>query len=187
MSRRTVWKTLRSLVIALGIAGCAADPIGPSISSQASPALLGDLFEMNVLARTTPLGRNITASATIGSAGGTISIPKAGFTLIVPRGAVSSRTKFTVTALAGNAVAYEMGPHGITFARSLTAKQDLSVTQYGGGIFNPLKGAYFTDKALIDQTLLTGLVTEVLNGTLNQQAKTFTFPIDHFSGYVVAW
>ena len=187
MERRTIWKALRSALVVIGLAGCAADPTGPAITPQASSGLLSGLLEMQVLSRKVPLDRDVTASEMIGSEGGTIVIPEAGFTLVVPKDAVSAKTKFTVTALAGKAVAYEMGPHGLRFARSLSARQDLTVTTYTGGLFNPLKGAYFTDKELLDQSGLTALVAEVLNGVTNPLTKTFTFPIDHFSGYVVAW
>jgi hypothetical protein len=187
MERRTFWKALRSVLVVLGVAGCAADPTGPRVTPQASSGLLSGLLEMNVLSRKTPLDRDVTASETIGSEGGTLVIPEAGFTLVIPKGAVSEKTKFTVTALAGKAVAYEMGPHGLRFERSLVARQDLTVTTYTGGLLNPLKGAYFTDKSLLDQLSLTALVAEVLNGSTNPLTKTFSFPIDHFSGYVVAW
>src|SRR4051794_36184215 len=55
--------------------------------------------------------REVTASKVIDSRGGTISLPEAGLTLIVPAGAVANATAFSVTAIEGSSVAYEFEPH----------------------------------------------------------------------------
>jgi hypothetical protein len=119
--------------------------------------------------------------------GGRLSIPAAGFELIVPKNAVKKSTKFTVTALKGKLVAYEFGPHGTTFPRALQAKQDLSGTDWNLLALRPLSAAYFADKSDLNLARATALVSEVLSGATSPLTKQFSWPIEHFSGYIVAW
>jgi len=190
MKLTRLWRSLRLGLASLGLAGCANDSTtGPAkLPTEASPALLGNLLEMKALSRKTPLANDITVSATIGSAGGTISIPEVGFTLMVPKGAVSSKTDFSVTALKGSIVAYEMTPHGVVFAKPLAARQQLKkYSQWNGLPLPHLKAAYYTDKSLLDQSKLTGLVSEVIDGLSNLLKGEFSWQINHFSGYMVCW
>jgi hypothetical protein len=185
---------VRKFLLALtgaALVGCAADSLtAPTrVEADASGSLSGDLgglLTKNVLERKTALARDITASATIGETGGTLAIPEAGFTVTIPAGAVKAPVKFTVTALKGSLVAYEFGPHGISFARALAARQDLSVTQWRPDL-RPLTAGYFADKSALDAATATALVSEVINGVISPLSKQFAFGIDHFSGYVVAW
>ncbi len=87
-------------------------------------------------------------------------------------------------ALPGKAVAYEFEPHGTVFRRSLIAKQSLQRHPPQLGI---LQGAYFTDRSLINPSGTVALVTELLGGVTNLLDHSFTWRIDHFSGYIVAW
>ena len=131
-------------VIALGLvflAGCANDRTGPT-SPLNSPAaapnadLLGSvgsllasvLHLVTNVQRTSPLTAPISVQQLVGAAGGTLGIPKAGVTVEVPAGALSSPTLITMTARAGSAVAYDFAPHGITFAKPLVFTQSLSGT-----------------------------------------------------------
>ncbi len=119
---------------------------------QQSAALLG-LLPVRGVTRAVPLKQNISVSAVIGQDGGTISIPDAGLTLVVPPGAVTSSTKFTATALAGRLVAYEFEPHGTKFAVPLRFTQDLKKLSLLGVVTAPvLDGAYFTDASRLNQT-----------------------------------
>ena len=83
---------------------------------------------MDGLQRTTPLAAPITVSKVIGADGGTLSIPEAGVTVTVPRGALAQTTTITMTARAGSLVAYDFAPHGITFAKPLVFSQQLRGT-----------------------------------------------------------
>lgn len=193
MKHHRIFRTLLLALAAIGLAGCAADSLmaPPKVQADASAELAGDLpgglLTKNVLERKTALTRDITVSAIIGDKGGTLSIPAAGFTVTIPAGAVRAPTKFTVTALKGSLVAYEFGPHGITFARSLSARQDLLVTQWSVFEPRPLVAGYFADRSALDLNNATALVSELLVGVVAPLSQQFTFKIDHFSGYVVAW
>jgi hypothetical protein len=158
------------------------NPIAPT--PEASSSLLGlRSTSVTPLQRTTPLPTNLTASAYIGALGGSLSIPGAGITVVVPPLALTSTKLVTVTALAGSNVAYEFEPHGTKFLVPLVVTQNLSNTQAkSGGLINPLSlfVGYFPD----DTNVLS--VTELLNVNVNLLNQTAVFTVTHFSGYIVA-
>ena len=127
---------------------------------------------------------DISASAVIGPAGGTLAIPHAGLTLIVPPGAVASNVRFEVTALKGLSVAYEFEPHGMKFNRALTLRQDLNKTLYLPGL--RLNGGYFKSASQLDLLRRQGTIDETIQSLLNPGARTLEFPLWHFSGYLVS-
>jgi hypothetical protein len=133
------------------------------------------------LQRTSALATNQTKTATIGILGGTISIPSAGLTLVVPALAVTSPVTITVTALAGSDVAYTFEPHGLRFLLPAIATQSLAATdaRFGGSV-NPLSlfVGYFPSLTNITS------ITELLNLQLNLPLQTSTALFTHFSGYV---
>ena len=192
MKQLKIWRSIVLAFTAMGVAGCSADSLtAPKFQSNPSAGLvtdlLGGLIQKNVLERKTALTKDITVAAVIGEKGGTLSIPAAGFTVTIPAGAVKAPTNFSVTALKGSLVAYEFGPHGIRFAKSLSARQDLNVTKWGLLSLRPLVAGYFADKSALNLNNATALVSEVLSGVIAPLSQQFTFKIDHFSGYVVAW
>jgi len=158
------------------------NPIAPT--AEASSSLLGlSTTTVTPLQRTKPLAKNLSASAYIGALGGSLSIPGAGLTVVVPPLALTSTKLVTVTALAGSNVAYEFEPHGTKFLVPLVVTQNLSNTQAKtGGLINPLSlfVGYFPD----DTNLLS--VTELLNVNVNLLNQTAVFTVTHFSGYIVA-
>jgi hypothetical protein len=174
---------------AILINGCASheSPVAPqglTPGASASSSLLGlTSTTVKPLQRTTPLASPLTASAQIGVLGGTLSIPGAGLTVVVPPLALSSTKLVTVTALAGSNLAYEFEPHGTRFLVPLVVTQDLSKTDAkSGGTINPLSlfVGYFPD----DTNILS--VTELLKVNLNLLNQTAVFSVTHFSGYIVA-
>jgi hypothetical protein len=186
----------RFAALALGVvtlASCAGDaPTSPPRLQSSGPAtsltgtLLGvtsSLLAVDGLQRTTPLAAPITVSKEIGSEGGTLSIPAAGATVVVPRGALRKTTTITMTARAGSLVAYDFAPHGITFAKPLQFKQQLKGTN-ASLLSAPLLGlGYYSDGGLLTQT--GGLVSELLGGTVDLLSWSFRASIPHFSGYIV--
>ena len=185
------------------LAGCARDaatPLEPDTNPstgtstastteqfQQSATLLG-LLPVRGVTRIIPLRQNISVSAVIGPDGGTIAIPDAGLTLVVPPGAVTSSTNFTATALAGRLAAYEFEPHGTKFAVPLRFTQDLKQLSLLGVVTAPLlDGAYFTDTGKLNQNLGRAAVTEILPATVDLLRLQVGFPINHFSGYLVSW
>lgn len=177
------------------LAGCASETTSPTKAAAASSDLLGGvvggvtgtlktvLTSVVGLKRSTPLAADITVTQTIGSSGGTLSIPAAGVTVVVPAGAVSSNVQFTMTARAGSLVAYDFAPHGITFAKPLVFTQSLNGTS--ATILNAplLELGYYADPSQL--TAVGGLVSDLTHGLVNLLSWTFTANIKHFSGYVV--
>ncbi len=174
------------------LAGCASDATGPvapkaTIPPEPSSALLG-LLPVRGVTRAKPLPKDIKVSAVIGQKGGTITIPEAGLTVVVPPSAVSSNTMFTATALAGRLVAYDFQPHGTNFAVPLQFTQDLRKTSLTATLTAPLlRGAYFEDESRLNQQLGLAFVSELLPATVDLLRFRVSFPIKHFSGYLVSW
>jgi hypothetical protein len=183
-----------AVATALVISACSdavvTAPVAPVASEQTSSNLLGlgellGLTTVSPITRSTPLANDVSWSFTVGSGGATSSNSAVGLTISVPAGAVSSPTVITVTALKGSAVAYNFAPHGLQFSRSVMLSQKLQGTSVGSQLLPSLRGGYFAnDDDLLDNGL--ALVSEVLTGLTNPLTKTFSFPIEHFSGYLVA-
>ncbi len=141
-----------------------------------------------VVNRLTPLANDVTWSFVAGPNGATSRNSATGLTVVVPQGALAANTTITVKALAGSVVAYEFQPHGITFAKPVTLRQDLSLTNVAAILgLTPMAGAYYNTSTLpLDPT--TGLVTvnELEPTTVDLLHLAVSFKIGHFSGYVVA-
>lgn len=152
-----------------------------------SQSLLGGLLggtttlqTVTPLNRTTPLAQPITVSKTIGVLGGAITVPGAGLTVVVPPLAVGKNTLFSITALAGSAVAYDFQPHGTKFLVPLVATQDLHNTQ-GANLLNlSLFAGYFPDSSNPTQ------VSQTFSVQVSLLTLTAVWTIPHFSGYIVA-
>lgn len=165
-------------------------PGAPVASEQSASNLLdlGGLLGLTTVApitRNAPLANDVSWSFTVGAGGATSSNASVGLTINVPSGALSTPTTITVTALQGSPVAYSFEPHGITFAKKVTLTQKLQGTSAGSQLLPMLTGAYFAnDDDILDNGL--AIVSEVLSGLLDPLTKTFSFSIQHFSGYLVA-
>lgn len=179
---------LSSLLVVAALAACGTDGTAPSsvIETRGGPPLLlGDLpIFVEVLQRSTALPRTYTAEATIGSGGGVIVIPEAGFRMDVPAGALRAPTRMTVKAVAGRNVAYEFAPHGLRFTRPATVTQDLRGTAAYGTAVPTLEGAYAP--SLLG--LLFGLlrVLETRPTTVQTDTWQMRFTVEHFSAYVAS-
>ena len=176
-----------ALATSMIASGCGSDsPVAPqsavSAPAAASHDLLGSLITVTPLLRTTPLPANLTTSAYIDILGGTLSLPGAGLTVVVPPLSVTSATLITVTALAGSNLAYEFAPHGLQFLVPLVAMQDLHNTQVQSGLVNAnaLQLGYFPD----DNSVTS--VSQLLGVNVNLSSLTATSAIWHFSGYIYA-
>lgn len=192
MTHGKLWRTLRLALASIGLAGCASDsPMGPKIPDAPSQGIVGDLvgklIRKEVLTRKVALDRDITVTAVIGKQGGTLSIPAAGIHVIVPPRAVDRDTRFSLTAIKGKLVAYEFAPHGIHFKVPLVARQELSKTEYRPLSLRVLTAGYFADRSQLDLRNATALVSELIQGLTLPLTQTYSWPIEHFSGYIVAW
>lgn len=125
-----------------------------------------------VLTRDAPLDRDEVVSELIGWRGGEIHLPRAGLTVVVPRGALDRTTRITVTAPAGDLLGYEFQPHGLQFKRPVTLRQEIAWDVADGG----LEAMYFEGDLLPEVTVL-----EVLPVTTTRTEAVFR--IEHFSGY----
>lgn len=174
-------------LVALGLVSC-SDRTAPTGTTLASPSasrdLLGTLIGVNGVQRTKPLADSITVSAVIGGDGGTLAIPAAGVTVVVPRGALIAPVTITMTARAGSLIAYDFAPHGIVFAKPLRFTQSLQGTNASVLGTTSMQLGYYTDASLLSST--GGLVSELLGGTVDLLRWSFSAPIPHFSGYMVA-
>jgi hypothetical protein len=174
------------------LAGCARDataPVAPTVTIPDAPssALLG-LLPVRGVTRSKALPKDIAVSVVIGKKGGTIKIPEAGLTVVVPPNAVKTNTKFTATALKGRLVAYDFKPHGAKFAVPLEFTQDLRKTSLTATLTAPLlRGAYFENESQLNQKAGLAFVSELLPATLDLLRLRVRFPIKHFSGYLVSW
>ena len=134
----------RLLFTVLAIAGGAlASGCGDSLTNASEPVdgpqpQLGAFFStapapgMTVMRRTEKLEKDetVTGQFTYYETGW-LSLPEAGIHIYIPEGAVMSkeRVAITLTALAGDAVAFEFSPHGITFAKPLQIRVDVDDTE----------------------------------------------------------
>ena len=189
--------TMRLLAVAslFTVASCdsATAPTPTPASNSASKLLLSSPTTVTVVTRNTPLPAPVSASATIGIFGGQIKVPGTGLRVVVPALALSKTTKITVTAVAGNQVAYEFEPHGIRFLTPLLVTQDLTNTSAANssGLLNTvlsggLVAGYFSSLSDLNPSAGTALVSELLGVALNLSSKSATFSVFHFSGYLVA-
>ncbi len=175
------------------LAACSAadvTPTGPSVAmtvvqpnlAQQTAAIPGTLISVQTLGRMIPLAQSVTATARIGPDGGTLALSAVGLKLVVPRGAVDSVTTFKVTALPGNAIAYEFAPHGITFKVPLNLQQSLGRSTWLPGL--PLRGGYFKSAGQVNTKLRQAQVDELLPAT--QSGAEAVLQLKHFSGYLIA-
>ncbi|MEO6446720.1 MAG: hypothetical protein ABIZ91_13255 [Gemmatimonadaceae bacterium] len=191
VQRALVGATVGSLILT----ACGTDvPTAPGVRApafeNASTALQSDAASpFVVLGRSAGLKKDVTVSASIGAAGGTLKISSAGLTLVIPPGAVTETVNFSVTALAGPAVAYEFAPHGMTFLKPLEFRQKLRDTNWSAAA---LGGGYFKERGQVNNDGLTAVLNENLEATIKDEAdvevdgKYVTFGIWHFSGYLVS-
>lgn len=194
MRFRSIASIAATLTVALLAAGCGDSPVAPPASAaaptSANNSLLGGLVgtvlgtptTVTALNRTSPLASDITTSKKIGVLGGTLAIPSAGITVVVPPLALLSTTTISVTARAGSAVAYDFAPHGIKFAVPLVVTQSLAKTDAATGLvsINSLFAGYYPDSKNITS------VTELLNLNVNLLNSTAILTVWHFSGYIFA-
>ncbi|HVG45839.1 MAG TPA: hypothetical protein VM890_13955 [Longimicrobium sp.] len=183
--RSPALRALTAAALFATLGGC-SDPVTSSaVRTPGDPAhgLVSGLLA-SVVQRVVPLRQNYVASAIIGTGGGSIRIPEAGFTITFPAGAVSAPVTVRATALAGSNVAYRLEPHGLVFQKEPTIAQDLSLT----GVVNQLLALQLEGGYVPDESTLAGgtaVVTETRPATVDLLRLRTTFTIRHFSAYAV--
>jgi hypothetical protein len=187
MLRTNRTRVFAALLIAATL-GC-QDSMPTAPSSRAADGLnatkaVSSSSKVYVLRRRTPLDSDLTVSATIGYAGGALTIPAAGLSVTIPQGALLFNTKISVTALHGKYVAYEFGPHGQIFLKRITVEQSLSDT-YSVNNAPDYRAAYFNTDPSSWQDLLVS-VLELLTTTVDVNTNVARFGVIHFSGYLMS-
>ena len=114
-----------------------------------------------------------SASATIGPDGGTIRVGKG--TLLIPRGALSSRVTIKAEQISGKANSIRFSPEGLKFSRSA----QLTMSYYNCLLTLPTKRIVYTSESL--------RVLEILRSLDLRLTRTVSAPIDHFSRYAIAY
>lgn len=170
-----------ALACALILSACSADQTtAPAIAGSANEQRVAGVVdadrasELVVVSRNTPLGRYLTASKVIGAAGGTIAIPDAGVTITIPAGALETATFVSVTARPGHAVAYDIKPYGLQFAKPVVFEQTLRNTD-----------ARPAGISLSPQNR-SGSLSAGISGTIDELTDTFTTTVDRASGYIMS-
>jgi len=191
MRLRASFRTLSlSLVTAVAILGCSAEPLGVAAPEEPTPSALLGLPVGEVLGGTLatvdrllkavlnilvcPLEGSVTRSASIGPAGGTLKVGR--HTLVVPRGALSRTVTITGRTSGDRTASVLFQPQGLQFAVPAHVRLD-----YGpcANIPNPKKVLYVSDDG---KTFLS-----VLRSIDDPRAEVVDGEIDHFSRYAVAW
>jgi hypothetical protein len=185
---RTYLARIAAAAAVFAFTGCSNDssPTAPIPTSPNFGLLGGGLTRVHGVTRTTPLAAPVTVRQTIGLLGGVINAP-GGLTVVVPPGAVLAPTSFSVTALAGDMVAYEFQPHGKRFLLPLVMTQRTQGINLQGVPLLSLKTGYFANASQLNEQDNTAVVNEILNLGLNLPLGTMVFTVTHFSGYMVAW
>jgi hypothetical protein len=168
-------------------------PAAPRVTVSRSVGTMAAPVTVQALLRSAPLAQTIVVSQRITAAGGTIVVPGADFTLEIPRGAFTGQPiDVTVTAYAGNAVAYDFAPHGVAFKKPLKATQELTHTNWQSlnlpsGFSQSAAGAYFADPSQVNFQTGAATVNEFMSTSLSVAGSTLSWDVPHFSGYIVSW
>jgi len=169
----------------IGLSACADQP-SPFDLEVAGPQVFAPFFSeqpaegFTVLRRTKPLSRSVSVTETVGAKGGKIKLKAAGVTLEIPAGALSANTTISITAPAGNAVAFEFSPHGLLFGTPASIRLDVKgTTAEGATDSDAYAGVYFVGD-------VSGAVQPLEVLTTYLDGKQIVFDILHFSGYAVA-
>ena len=168
-------------------AACSSDPLTPSVEVERRANSLPKPAVVKLLERTAPLQATERATLTVSPGkGGTLTLPNAGLTIVVPVGAVKGTLTISVTAAPGKAVAYDFEPHGTKFGRALTFIQDLDKTTWKNFGLSTLWGGYYPTG--YDDANLRAIITESFPVRISGTSKgnTASFDIWHFSGYTIS-
>jgi hypothetical protein len=144
-----------------------------------------------VITRTVPLAADLSATATIGKAGGELRIDGAGVKVVFPAGALRTSTTITMKALAGGVVAYDFQPHGTQFYLPVMIQQDVGGTSAATETQSRLMyGGYFgtsLDSSFVDASKTRVKVLQTQLGYLDVSKKQIKIFVGHFSGYTYAY
>jgi hypothetical protein len=144
------------------------------------------------LTRNVPLERDVVFRFQVqsGGSGTSVAVPGTGLKIDVPSGALPQGTKsmvITVTAKAGDMVAYDFQPHGTQFAKPITLTQTVRGTSYER-LSNKaaVEAGYFADPLELNELTNTATVTEFLPAAPELNGTHLKVDVHHFSGYMLS-
>jgi len=195
MLKRFTAIRLIALALAVLLGACGDDrsalvsplPGDPEVPQFGVASGLG--AKVKPLERTSDLARDVSWAFDVGPEGTVVTNYATGLTISIPKGALASDTRITVTAVRGAHLAYRFAPHGLQFALPVELRMPLSGVKIKRDPFNYpyLVGGYFRDDTLgIDPSTGVALVAEVLPLSIDSKSKAIRLEIRHFSGYTVA-
>ncbi|HEV8598865.1 MAG TPA: hypothetical protein VGQ69_05865 [Gemmatimonadales bacterium] len=170
---RIFLQTILGVVVGAGAcSGDSATPVGPTPSSS----LIGTLTSTvnGVLLSCSPLPYS-TASATIGSAGGVLTVGP--HVLMIPQGALGKPVTITAEVVSGNVNSVRFSPEGLKFEKSAALVMSYSNCS-GLGMLLPKKIAYTNE--------LLSILELIQSVDLSGQEKV-SGQLKHFSRYAVAY
>jgi ZU5 domain len=182
--------------VAMACSDSQRTPLGPRETSEpslvTSPTVPTNVKKVHVQAVQwkRPLRKAESATALIGPQGGVLDLYATGLRLVVPAGAVSAPTQFGVTAKPGKIIAYDFSPSGTHFAVPLRFEQSTNQIERPAGApgHQPvLQLGYFVSEADLDQVSGSANVAELNDMLSGFSPTTYSFPVNHFSGYIVSW
>lgn len=202
MSFSTRFRTNAARLLALSAlaftAACADSLTAPTPEVSRSNGLLSSalqglngtvngLVNAKALLRNRPITQDLSKSVLIrNTTGGVIEIFELGLRVEVPAGALPRDTMtITVTPQLGRMIAYDFQPHGTQFRKPLVFRQNLTATSWDAPFFvGTLSGGYFKANTQLNPLRNTALLDEVIGALVI--GPNVTFPVHHFSGYMVS-
>jgi len=180
---------LGTAVLALCLTATAcSDFVSRESAADGGPiyAAKGKPVPVDVLQRSRPLTKVVTASAVIGKSGGRIDLPQTGLRVDFPSNALRGNTRITITAVPGSDVAYTFEPHGLVFSQPVSVRQKFKGTKVDGKKpdYSALLGVFFNDEAALVDGVAPAL--EIIPTDVEVFKDGIRFKIRHFSGYLVS-
>jgi hypothetical protein len=189
------WKKLLTLAGAALMAAACAENSGPVQAFEDGPEArpffsTAPAPGMDVLGRTVPLAYDMGVKAEVDDDESTwLRLPAAGIEVYVPAGAVDDTEWIGLLAHAGDRVAFEFYPHGITFNTPITIKIEVEGTEAEyllkqdtpNGILNDFLGVYYEGDGS------QGNVDAVETFPVYYGNGKLVFQTTHFSGYALAF
>jgi hypothetical protein len=193
--RKVFGRLAAAMGLTVAAVGCGdrPSPLAPQTESIAPPAAPSTLLSTTtyprpVLKWLAPLTQDYKVSKTVGLLGGTLIVPKAGLTVVIPPLALTKATTITITAKKGAYVYYEFQPHGLTFKLPVVATQLVSLTNANGDLnllSHVLAGYLPNGQADISSTGI-GNFSELFRITGLNVGPLGVWTTKHFSGYALA-
>ena len=158
--------------VGLGGASAGLDQFKPAVRDVENMTA-GNWQQVFKTATCSPHGA-ISASGVFGPAGGTLTF--GGSRLIIPGGALRDTVTISATIPEGSSSSVEFAPHGLQFLKSA----GLVLSTVSCELANPLAPA-------VVYLAPDGTVLEYIEAVYDPRWRTIAAPIDHFSGYAIAF